>query len=152
MKFFHYSQNNSGGGFDTDAKTGLGVHMVIEARNADDANTRAEGLGMYFNGCDDGRDCECCGDRWYPKGSGDGDDKPMIYGDDVSDGTRRMQSLGMSWGDSFIHFADGTFKKVVDVKAEAEQDKDQMRDEYDFSNAKRGAVAPKGTKRRKKSK
>lgn len=58
-KFFEFSQNNSGGSFD-----GFARFVFIQARNADDANARAEKLGLYFDGCENGIDCDCCGDRW----------------------------------------------------------------------------------------
>lgn len=62
--FFEYRQNNSGGSFvinDT-----LTVVVVIEAPTAGMADGRAKELGIYFDGCDTGEDCPCCGDRWYP--------------------------------------------------------------------------------------
>ena len=79
-KFFHFSQNNSGGSFVIDET--LAHHVIIEAVSAKDANARAMEIGIYFNGCDSGMDCECCGDRWHEQWSDDsGDDTPMIYGD-----------------------------------------------------------------------
>lgn len=79
MKFFHFSQNNSGGSF-----TGPAKHVVVEAENASDANYRAESVGVYFNGCNEGLDCSCCGDRWYRQWLDEaGDDVPMVYGDPV---------------------------------------------------------------------
>lgn len=62
-KFYEFNQNNSGGSFDTDEK--LCHILFIEAENVQQANKIAEGLGVYFNGCDNGIDCSCCGDRWY---------------------------------------------------------------------------------------
>ncbi len=62
--FFEYRQNNSGGSFvinDT-----LTVVVVIEAPTSDMADARAQELGIYFDGCNTGDDCPCCGDRWYP--------------------------------------------------------------------------------------
>ena len=61
MPVFHYRQNNSGGYF-------LGEYndIYIEAKNVRAADCLAEEhFGVYFNGVDDNRDCECCGDRWY---------------------------------------------------------------------------------------
>lgn len=78
MKFFHFNQNNSGGSF-----TGPANHVVVEAENAYDANYRAESE-VYFDGCDDGLDCPCCGDRWSRQWSDEtGDDVPMVYGSPV---------------------------------------------------------------------
>lgn len=61
-KFYEYTQNNSGGSFVTDDK--LCHRLFIEENNSEKANEIAENLGVYFNGCEDGLDCYCCGDRW----------------------------------------------------------------------------------------
>ena len=53
--------------------------MIVEAHCAAEANDRAEGLGIYFDGVENDRDCACCGDRWY-LAWGQGDDEPQIYG------------------------------------------------------------------------
>lgn len=74
--YFHFCQNNSGGSFDVDER--VAEHVIIEANSADHANEIAEGIGIYFNGVDDGQDCECCGDRWYSVW-GKGYDEPLIY-------------------------------------------------------------------------
>lgn len=63
MKFWEISQNNSGGSFDVDSK--VCHRMIIEAETEEQATQIAEDLGCYWNGVEDGRDCECCGDRWY---------------------------------------------------------------------------------------
>lgn len=61
--FYLFSQNNSGGSFDVDEKV---CHtVVIEAESADEANSLAKDIGVYFDGCYQGIDCDCCGDRWY---------------------------------------------------------------------------------------
>jgi len=63
MKFYEFVQNNSGGAFHvTDT---LCHRLFIEAEDADAATIKAESLGVYFDGCDSGMDCPCCGDRWY---------------------------------------------------------------------------------------
>jgi hypothetical protein len=59
--FFPFYQNNSGGVFDKN----LPINLIIEAEHADEANSRAESLGIYFDGVKTGRDCECCGSRWW---------------------------------------------------------------------------------------
>lgn len=65
MKYYYYDQNNSGGHFHlTDSL--VGAHLVaIQAASAEEADYKAECLGIYFNGVADDRDCSCCGDRWY---------------------------------------------------------------------------------------
>jgi hypothetical protein len=58
-----YDQNNSGGSFDLDEN--ISHRVVIEAVSQSEARRKAKDLGIYFNGCDEGMDCPCCGDRWY---------------------------------------------------------------------------------------
>jgi hypothetical protein len=62
-KFFCFDQNNSGGSFVVDEK--LTHRVIVEADDEDEASDIGERLGVYFNGCEDGYDCDCCGDRWY---------------------------------------------------------------------------------------
>jgi hypothetical protein len=63
LKFYEYSQNNTGGSFVTDDK--LCHRLFIEANSSTEADEIAEGFGCYWNGVDEGSDCPCCGDRWY---------------------------------------------------------------------------------------
>lgn len=60
MKFYEYKQNNSGGYFHINNKV-CGT-IFIEADSSDEANRIAEQLGCYWDGCDKGLDCTCCGD------------------------------------------------------------------------------------------
>jgi hypothetical protein len=78
-KFFLFRQNNSGGSFAVNEAVAHSV--IIEAYSVKDANARAEDVGIYFNGCDTGADCSCCGDRWYEAQDHDGTDTPLIYGE-----------------------------------------------------------------------
>ena len=61
MALFQFRQNNSGGRW-------MGPKfVVVKADDADQANQIAQDQGpVYFDGVADGRDCDCCGDRWYP--------------------------------------------------------------------------------------
>lgn len=61
--WYEYRQNNSGGHFAY--SDGVSNFVLIEASSVDKANSKAESIGIYFNGCDEGIDCDCCGDRWY---------------------------------------------------------------------------------------
>jgi hypothetical protein len=70
MPFYHYRQNNSGGHFDVDEE--VSINVCIEASSVSAADARAENVGIYFNGCDTGQDCSCCGDRWYTACSEEG--------------------------------------------------------------------------------
>lgn len=76
--FYHYDQNNSGGKFDLDDR--VCNHVIIEAESAAQANCQAQSIGIYFDGVEDGRDCACCGDRWYSLW-GKGDAEPLIGGE-----------------------------------------------------------------------
>ena len=61
-QFYEFAQNNSGGSFDVDDK--VCHRLFIEAVNIHDAIGKALELGVYFDGCLNGKDCSCCGDRW----------------------------------------------------------------------------------------
>ncbi|WP_145398576.1 DUF7296 family protein [Paracoccus sulfuroxidans] len=75
--FYTFNQNNTGGAFDlTEALTHF---VIVEAESADEANAKLIALGGYFDGCSIGRDCWCCGDRWYPAREGEGSDAPEVY-------------------------------------------------------------------------
>jgi hypothetical protein len=107
--FFHYNQNNSGGSFNHDSKAGISHHVIIEADSASEADSKAENIGLYFDG--DG-DCPCCGSRWSTA-YGEGDPVPEVYGQVVTPGMIHTKNMGMKWIDGpegYIHYADGSFK------------------------------------------
>lgn len=81
--FFSFHQNNSGGRFQIDSN--VTQFVIIEANDANHANSIAEWFGIYFDGYEKGFDCSCCGDRWYRVDDYDGTDKPMIYNEDPSE-------------------------------------------------------------------
>lgn len=60
-KLYSFRQNNAFGSWDE----GVGHNVLVEASTSEEANERAQVAGVYFNGCATGRDCDCCGDRWY---------------------------------------------------------------------------------------
>jgi hypothetical protein len=64
VMWFTFSQNNSGGRFVTDKSKGLGEVVWIEAYSMDRVLELASDIGIYFNGVEEERDCDCCGDRW----------------------------------------------------------------------------------------
>jgi hypothetical protein len=110
--FFTYRQNNSGGSFEEDEKSGIGVTVIVEADNADEANARAKDIGLYFDGAGD---CECCGYRWseaYPEEVGD--EVPSIYGEpidfDSAEGSN-ISVMGYNYKVmGFVHYKDGQIK------------------------------------------
>ena len=99
MKFYTFAQNNSGGSFDIDEEKGLGHYVIIEAISAEEANCKAETIGIYFDG---ESDCECCGNRWHPVDESAANEIPSVYGQFVFE-------YEDSWTiPSFIHYTNGT--------------------------------------------
>ena len=90
-KFFTYRQNNTGGSF-----SGPALYVIVEAINASDADVRAEMNGVYFNGCDSGSDCECCGDRWYTT-YGEGDAVPTVGATALSEMDEQKLKWDSEW-------------------------------------------------------
>lgn len=113
--FYTYWQNNSGGNFVEDDERGITLTVIIEADTAEEANERAEQIGLYFDG--DG-DCECCGARWDAAWEyEEGDLQPEVYGDDVSSGKLPPPTGGwkpMKWTKvaAYIHYKDGRIVTV----------------------------------------
>lgn len=102
MAFFTFDQNNSGGGFDYDESAGISHVVIIEADSAEDANERAESIGLYFDGAGD---CPCCGDRWYEV-YGPGDEVPSVYGTPLEK-YKPLYKWIRSGYEVFTHYADG---------------------------------------------
>jgi hypothetical protein len=111
MAFWTYIQNNSFGRFDVDEKIANAV--IVEAASRELADERAEQLGIYFDGCDAGRDCNCCGDRWSRQQKHEGDSVPSLYGDPlhVTDWYGFEDHLVSRSGGVRLHFADGRVLK-----------------------------------------
>lgn len=63
IMFYQFDQNNSGGSFDVDEN--VCHRLFIEADSLEEATDKAESLGCYWDGVENGIDCPCCGDRWY---------------------------------------------------------------------------------------
>lgn len=61
-KFYTFSQSNPGGYYINNDK--ISQYVIIQAENADEANDKAEEIGIYFDGIKKGFDCSCCNDRW----------------------------------------------------------------------------------------
>lgn len=113
--FYLYTQNNSGGSFIEDGR--VSHYVWIEADSEEAADSKAESIGIYFNGVEDDRDCACCGDRWY--GCRDsGTDQPMLYGKPISESPwidtdiwlRKWIAVGRPEG--YIYFASGNVAGV----------------------------------------
>jgi len=101
MTFFTFKQNNSGGWF-----TGPAIAVCIEAETKDEAVTKAESIGLYFDG---NGDCSCCGDRWSTY-TDDGSE-PLLYGNPL-----REYDGGFCGGEVLpwkIYFADGRIEDPI---------------------------------------
>jgi hypothetical protein len=115
MAFFEYSQNNSGGSFVEDARGGIGEYVIIEADSASEANSIAEGIGIYFYSI---YDCPCCGARWSAAWDDEvGDDVPSHYGVPLEDGNV-FRTRWPSWTTpaGYIHFKDGRVEEITYAK------------------------------------
>jgi hypothetical protein len=113
--FYPYYQNNSGGRFIVNET--VTTYVIIEALDANEANFRAESLGIYFNGCETGDDCPCCGNRWNPAYKTDGTAEPTIYERPIA---KRFENLHgfipTTWvnkgePDVIVHYLDGHAEK-----------------------------------------
>lgn len=115
MSFFTYDQNNTGGSFDYDEAGGITHFVIVEAASPEHADQRAEAIGLYWNGCADGRDCPCCGDRW-DTAYGKGDAEPRVYGKPAADCVSRWMAPGRG---AAVHYLDGRIEWPALASAEA---------------------------------
>jgi hypothetical protein len=97
-EFYCYRQNNSGGHFHVEESQGIDAYVVIEADSPSEANSKAEDIGIYFNGCENDMDCSCCGDRWYSA-------------DEYS--TVDKDYMRQNKDDMYVHYKDGSFKRPL---------------------------------------
>ena len=81
--FYTFVQNNSGGKYHRDDE--VTMYVILEADSARDANHLACSHGIYFFGTSTGKDCSCCGDRWEQVSDEDGNEAPLVYGQDPKD-------------------------------------------------------------------
>lgn len=105
LKWFEFSQNNSGGNFVVDEN--VSEFVFVQAASAEDAIEIAEQF------CDNGDSCECCGDRWsfYLYGDGrSGYNEPMIYGQPLA-----LFSSSFTKSFSRLHHYDGRVESYPPV-------------------------------------
>jgi hypothetical protein len=100
LKWYHFSQNNSGGYFIVDDEVANDV--FIQERNVQAAVSKAEDLFA-----DRSQFCDCCGQRWSTSyiDESDGHPVPMIYGEPYTPG-------GMFRDEARLHYFDGRIEKV----------------------------------------
>lgn len=118
--FFTFIQNNSGGRFDIDHD--VSKYVIIEADSADEANQIAEDrAGIYFDGCESGADCDCCGDRWYRQwGADEGTAQPEIYGQPAEQGRIGIidRDTAVKNGYCHIYYLDGLKRTLYPSRGE----------------------------------
>ena len=108
LKWYTWRQNNSGGRFIEPA------HFVsIQAPTHTAARRVAADIGVYFDGCSDGRDCPCCGDRWddFP----DVAEMPEVYGEPMRK-VAEADWLDRSW---LMVYADGRVERSAEGPRDA---------------------------------
>lgn len=101
LKWFPYSQNNSGGKFVNNDS--VSEFVLIQAKNADKANTRMERITEPF-----GDFCFCCGQRWYIDCvDDDGAIEPKLWGKPLN-----KQQLFDLDNNIVLHHFDGRITKT----------------------------------------
>jgi len=98
LKWYHYSQNNSGGVFiENDYVAG---DVLVQAYSEKEAWERME---PHF---DNSGSCPCCGDRWsdWPSEY----DEPMIYDEPIATAKARTFT-----DTAILHYYDGTIETVT---------------------------------------
>jgi hypothetical protein len=109
LRYYMFNQNNSGGRFDVNNE--VAHNVIIQAMSAEEANRIAEDNGIYFAG-GGGRDCECCGDRWYPcRDDNDATDTPMIYGKDPIEHNETFCAVGETY--CIVYHYNGTIDRYA---------------------------------------
>ena len=115
--FYTFRQNNSGGDFHVDENVAHTV--IIEGDTIEEITKRAQEIGIYFDGCENGFDCHCCGDRWSePWGDDKLQDKPCLsYGDnsvfDYLNGGLGGMAFTPRWAHVVIHYRNGDRRYFV---------------------------------------
>lgn len=105
-KFYPFNQNNSGGYFIEDEE--VCAYVLIEAHDAEEANRKAGGIGIYFDGCSNGQDCSCCGDRWSSVSEDEGTDEPEYYGEPIKEVYKQLFK-----DKCIIHYIGGRKERVI---------------------------------------
>ena len=95
-KFFHFSQNNSGGFFHVDEVVDEGG-CVFEASSPKEANKRAKKAGVFSRSF-----CDCCGPRFSE-----------AFDSDTGFNSAE-EAVDSHWSSSpvVVHFKDGAVKKM----------------------------------------
>lgn len=131
LKWYEFRQNNTGGSFIQDNE--VSIYVLIQSTSVEDANRKANDVGIYFGGVEAGWDCDCCGDRWHE--AWDKVEEPFVtygsykdnYKNTVHANVREAaQTLANQdiWADKgkpsvIVHFADGTVERFFNEEKNA---------------------------------
>jgi hypothetical protein len=121
--WYEYRQNNSGGHFAY--SDWVSNFVLIEASSVAKANSKAESIGIYFNGCAEGIDCDCCGDRWDEEYEAMTEFTTYQFGKGAYGATTHVDVRGYAqaladndyWADGkpavIVYFADGSVERFT---------------------------------------
>lgn len=154
MPFYSYHQSNPGGNFDSNQPR----ELFIEAKSGQEADDRASKYHVYFNGCEDGIDCNCCGDRWYSNAnswSDHGSETPILHGYEIRPDTTtkdivlekpEVLTYGFDYPyDVVVYYADDTEKRLTITQEDHDHAKQIQRDNaetfYGFSYYRDGTLS-----------
>jgi hypothetical protein len=106
MKWFLWDQNNSGGSFVEDEH--LTTRVFIQAETGAKAEAKAFDFGVYYNGVEDGLDCDCCGDRWYSP-----EEVSLPKAETIEEYAQYLvDNYGWCSPDARLFYADGSVKEI----------------------------------------
>ena len=94
------------------------INVIVEANSKEEADNKAESIGLYWNGVDEGHDCKCCGNRW-PNCYIDVNDTPHVWDQDVSTSYTTNYIWMKNKEEVFIHYLDGKVNGHIATKPTA---------------------------------
>lgn len=104
LKWFMFSQNNSGGSYVENDVVCVERYVGIQARNAAEAIRMAQHLFEPYSDY-----CPCCGERLsYYVDDCDGTDVPSIYGESIYEAKKPWIREKV-----ILHYADGKVERVT---------------------------------------
>ena len=112
--FYQFNQNYIGRIYMRDERLGIGPLIIVEGDTVDAINKKAEQVGIYFDGRKKGIDP--LDNRWYRMmRNKDGYDEPHVYDVHID---KIPSAEWVGYDDVFIHYADGTMKRIIFKKNE----------------------------------
>ncbi|WWO62250.1 hypothetical protein [Vibrio phage vB_VcM_SY] len=104
MKWFSYSQNNSGGYFIRNDI--VADYVLIQAESAEIADEKMLELSSDY--CES---CPCCGDRWWIDSRDEsGTDEPMYYTSKIRE---KFDPIFSKEAFAYLYHADGKKEKIL---------------------------------------